>query len=115
MYNVHHNNDTHSRFCVRVVILLPCVKHFHDHIISVCGNVWAYKISIVLPPFIKVPVPDMESKLSCISVFGVSMLPLLPFFYWLLEKFQQCGIVFLCSDCVLKLRLELFYFHKEYK
>jgi hypothetical protein len=37
---------------------------------------WAHRTSVTPPLFIEVPVQNQESKLSCISVLGVSILHL---------------------------------------
>jgi hypothetical protein len=47
-----------------------------NHIISLKGVVWTNKTSLALPLFIEVPVLSQESERSCVSVLGVSILPL---------------------------------------
>jgi len=44
-----------------------------DRIISLKGEVWAHETSLILPPFIKVPVPSRENvnvASFCNSSFG---------------------------------------------
>ena len=55
---------------MRVVILLTCGKHLHDHIISL-REVWVHKTSLKLPL-----VPSQENERSSICVLGVSIFPL---------------------------------------
>ena len=45
--------------------------------------------------------PILESKTSCTCVLGVSILPLLPFFYCISELFWQCGILLLYFRAIL--------------
>ena len=61
---------------MRVGTLLIRGKHLCEHIISIRGEVWTIKTSLSQPLFIEVPVSSQESEWSCISVFGVSILPL---------------------------------------
>ena len=80
------------RLYVRVAILFPCGKRFHDHTIALKRKVWVHKTSITSLYFIAVPVPSSESEWSCICVFGVSRLPLCTMYaYWILEL---CGHIF---------------------
>jgi len=54
---------------VKVGILLTSVKHSHDGIISLRGEVWADKTSLILTLLIEVTVPRHESeRRSCIHV-----------------------------------------------
>jgi hypothetical protein len=62
---------------VRVDILLTRIKHFHDRITSLRGEVWALKISLIPPPFIEMHVPSTEIERSSTGVLGVSISPLL--------------------------------------
>ena len=88
------------RLYVRVAILFPCGKRFHDHTIALKRKVWVHKTSITSLYFIAVPVPSSESEWSCICVFGVSRLPLCTMYaYWILELCGQCGILELCGQC----------------
>jgi len=65
-----------ARLYVVVVILLTCVKHLQDRIISLRGDVWVHKTSLTPPFVLEVPVPRQESEKSCLCVLGISMLPL---------------------------------------
>jgi hypothetical protein len=60
----------------------------YDSIISLKGEIWAHKPSLILPPFIEVPVPSHE-MVCAISIDVVS------FSYEvdkILELLRQCGI-----------------------
>ena len=60
---------------MRFSSLLTCRKHLHVCIISQSGEVWAHKTGLTQPLLIEVTVPSQGSELSCISVLGVSILP----------------------------------------
>ena len=64
-----------ARLYMMVGILLTCIKHLHDHNISLRGEGQEYKTSLTLPLFIEVPVPSQESEQSCICVLGEYILP----------------------------------------
>ena len=66
-----------ARLYVSIYILLTSRKHFHDRIILLSGEVWAYETSLTPPLFIEVPVPCQESKRVSICVLMVWMLPFL--------------------------------------
>ena len=69
------------------------IKHFHDRIISLKGQVLACKTSLTSPSlFIEVPVPSHDMR-GHVFV-GVSILPLfLRFFYNILEMFRWSAII----------------------
>jgi hypothetical protein len=80
-----------ARLYVKVGILLTCGKDLHGRIISLRGELYAHRTSLIPPPlFIEVSMPGQERERSCICVLRVSMLPL----YWILELGRQCGIYF---------------------
>ena len=60
---------------VRVGVLLTCRRHLYDSIISLRGEVLAHKTSLA-PSFffIEMPVPSLESELSCtyLCVTGIN-------------------------------------------
>ena len=64
-----------ARLYMMVGILLTCIKHLHDHNISLRGEGQEHKTSLTLPLFIEVPVPSQESEQSCICVLGEYILP----------------------------------------
>jgi hypothetical protein len=51
-------------------------KHLHDRIISVRGECWDHKTSLIPSLFIEVPVSSQQNKPPCIGLLGVSKLPL---------------------------------------
>jgi len=53
----------------------------HDRIISLRGEIGAYKTSLTLPLCIEVHVPNEESERSYIRTLGVSDCIFLHFFY----------------------------------
>jgi hypothetical protein len=53
---------------------LTCGKYLHDILILLRWDVWGYSLTPLL--FIEVPVPSQKSEWSCISVLGLSFLPL---------------------------------------
>jgi len=65
-----------ARLYVRLGILLIFEKHLHDGTISLRGEVWAHKTSLICSLFIEVPVyvPIQENKRSSICVLGVMYL-----------------------------------------
>ena len=65
-------------------------KHLHDSIISLRGEIGAYKASLTLPLFIAVHVPSVESERSYIRALGVSNCIFLQFVYWILELSWEC-------------------------
>jgi hypothetical protein len=89
-----------TQFYVRVDILHPCEKHFHDHTIH-WGEVWAYATHLI-PHFLLMCLYQAR-RMIChvISVLRVDFgFPLfLWFFYWILELFWQCGIFWLSFGC----------------
>ena len=68
---------------VRVGILVPCRKHFHDRIISLRREAWDNKTSLAPPLFV-------------IKMRAVPVTYILWMFYWILELLRQCGIFFSC-------------------
>ena len=81
------------RLYVRVGILLTCGKHLHDRIISLRGEVWSHKASLVPLFFYEVSFPSQKCERSCICLLGLSFLSLstifqlehqssLPVTYW---------------------------------
>ena len=71
----------------RVGIFLICGKHLHDPILLLRGKAQAHKTSLAPPVLIEVPVPNQESKRSCICVLRVSILPLSTISIGFLELF----------------------------
>ena len=63
-----HNNIVCAAIW-EVDILLTWGKHLHDRIVSLSGEVWVYKTSLIPPLFIEVPVP---SERPCICALSVS-------------------------------------------
>ena len=68
---------------IEILNSITCGKHLHDPIISLRGEVWAHKTTLVCSLFIEVPVLSQESERSCICGFWL----FLRFFYWTLELF----------------------------
>jgi hypothetical protein len=66
-------------------------KHFHDRIISLRGEVWFYKTSLIPAPFIKVPVRGHVFVCS-----GYRFCHFLRFSIWILKLFLQWDT--LCSS-----------------
>ena len=58
-------------------------NHLHDRIIPIRGRIWPLKLLVVYPRhfFIEVPIRQDIAR-SCISVFGLSMLPLFSIRFW---------------------------------
>ena len=64
-----------TQLYVRVEILLTCGEHWHDGIISLKGEVWVHKTSLMASLFvIEVPILCHESGRSCRCVLEVSYL-----------------------------------------
>jgi hypothetical protein len=61
----------------------------YDSIISLKGEIWAHKPSLILPPFIEVPVPSHE-MVCAISIDVVSFSNSSSGFY------SDSGLVFFC-------------------
>jgi hypothetical protein len=81
-----------------------CRKHLHDHIISLRGDVWGHKTSLIRPLFIEVSVSSQENEQSSICMLRVSILPLSTMF---LLDFWNCsdGVVFFILHFILILWL----------
>jgi hypothetical protein len=57
--------------CVRVGMLLACVKLLYDSIISLRGEIFYHKTNLTWPLLNKVTVSTKESERLYISVLGV--------------------------------------------
>jgi hypothetical protein len=62
-----------ARLCLRVDILLACGKRLHNRIISLLGEVWVQKPSLIC---IEVSVPSQESEGVMYISVAVSIIPL---------------------------------------
>ena len=65
-----------ARLFVKVDILLTCEKYLYDNIISLRGEIWDHKTSLIQPHFIEVSVPRQEWERSCICILRVLILSL---------------------------------------
>ena len=95
---------------MRVGILLTCGKHLHDCIISLRGEVWSHKASLVPLFFYEVSFPSQKCERSCICLLGLSFLPLSTIFQ---PEFTPCyflrlALLNLCR--VLKIMVCFFLF-----
>jgi hypothetical protein len=72
-----------ARLYIRIVILRICGKHLNDRIISLRGDVWANKSSLIPPYFIEVPVQYQDSERSChVCVRGIDFASFYDFDIW---------------------------------
>ena len=99
-------------------------KHLHDSLISEKEEVWAHKISLTQPLFIKVPVPSQKSErlyawgtyiyTDFVSASTIFKLCLATFptvwyflFFYIIRKGNNMIIVVLLDDIVIVEQLEL--------
>lgn len=71
-----------TQLYTRAGILFTSWQQLKDSIISMRGEVWGHKTSLILPLFIEVPVACLESEQAFICVLGVLIFPLLLRFYY---------------------------------
>jgi hypothetical protein len=93
------NNTAVRPLIGEVGITCTHVKHSHDHISSLRGDVWAHISHLTLPLFIDRSMPSQEREWSCTCLLVVLiLLPLSTIL--LLDCGTGCsdGVMFICSS-----------------
>ena len=99
-----------DRIYMRVDILLPRLKHFRDHIISVRGDVW-------VPARFYWSACTKPGKRTVIYLCfrGINFVFFLQLLYWILELFWHCGIflffILLVSWTFIFLFFRIFFYY----